>query len=100
MKRIIDIPEEVYNDVINDGVLYINDIPILKDSIENSTSLGSLVYDIKAEMQEKIDKAIEEMNRLADHKIRPISFDQSVAIDMCIDILKKYIRKEEKDGNN
>lgn len=38
---------------------------------------------------EKIDKAIKEMEELADHKIKPISFDQEVAIDMCIEILKE-----------
>lgn len=38
---------------------------------------------------EKIDKAIKEIEELADHKIKPISFDQEVAIDMCIEILKE-----------
>lgn len=41
--------------------------------------------------REKIDKAIKEMDKLASHKIKPISFDQSVAIDMCIEILKRNI---------
>lgn len=44
----------------------------------------------------EIDKAIEEMNLLAAHKIRPISFDQSVAIDMCINILKSNIGENNK----
>lgn len=39
----------------------------------------------------KIDKAIEEMNKLASHKVKPISFDQAVAIDMCIEILNRNI---------
>ena len=37
-----------------------------------------------------IDKAIKEMDKLASHKIMPISFDQAVAVDVCIRILKKY----------
>ena len=36
-----------------------------------------------------VAKAIEEMDKLASHKVMPISFDQAVAIDMCIEILKK-----------
>lgn len=38
-----------------------------------------------------ISKAIEEMEDLANHKIRPISFDQAVAVDMCLEILKRNI---------
>ena len=41
--------------------------------------------------REKIDNAIEEMYNLASHKVKPISFDQEVAIDMCIKILKRNI---------
>lgn len=36
-----------------------------------------------------VAKAIEEMDKLASHKVKPISFDQAVAIDMCIEILKR-----------
>jgi hypothetical protein len=43
----------------------------------------------------KIKKAREEMDKLASHKVRPISFDQSVAIDMCIGILDKLIEESE-----
>jgi len=39
----------------------------------------------------KIDKVLKEMDDLASHKVRPISFDQSVAIDMCINIIKRNI---------
>ena len=40
--------------------------------------------------REKIDKAIEEMGRLAS---QPISLDQKDAIDMCIKILKRNIER-------
>ena len=40
--------------------------------------------------REKIDKAIEEMGRLAN---QPISLDQKDAIDTCIKILKRNIER-------
>ena len=40
--------------------------------------------------REKIDKAIEEMGRLAS---QPISLDQKDAINMCIKILKRNIER-------
>ena len=40
--------------------------------------------------REKIDKAIDEMGRLAS---QPISLDQKDAIDMCIKILKRNIER-------
>ena len=40
--------------------------------------------------REKIDKAIEEMGKLAS---QPISLDQKDAIDMCIKILKRDIER-------
>lgn len=40
--------------------------------------------------RKKIDTAIKEMEKLAAHKVRLISFEQSMAIDICIDILKRY----------
>ena len=43
-------------------------------------------------LKEGIAKAREEMEKLASHKVRPISFDQSVAIDMCIEIIDKLIK--------
>lgn len=43
---------------------------------------------------DKVKDAIQEMDDLASHKVRPISFDQAVAIDMCIDIVKKLIESE------
>ena len=56
---------------------------------------------IKALKQEsildKVKQAREEMDKLASHKVRPISFDQAVAIDMCIKILDELI-KEVEDG--
>ena len=45
---------------------------------------------------DKVKQAREEMDKLASHKVRPISFDQSVAIDMCIGILDKLIEESEK----
>lgn len=41
--------------------------------------------------REKINKAIEEMDKLASFKIMAISFDQSLAVRMCIKILKGII---------
>ncbi len=41
-----------------------------------------------------LDKIRAEMEDLASHKIHPISFEQAVAVDMCINIIDKY-RKEE-----
>lgn len=40
--------------------------------------------------REKIDKAIEEMGKLAS---QPISLDQKDAIDMCIKIIKRNIER-------
>lgn len=93
MKLLIDIPESKLWSLKNEPISDNFNIYELASYIDKGTPLPK--NHGKAEMQEKIDKAIEEMNRLADHKIRPISFDQSVAIDMCIDILKKYIESEE-----
>ena len=52
--------------------------------------------EVKAIPLDKVKKAREEMDKLASHKVRPISFDQAVAIDMCIVILDKLIESEEK----
>lgn len=78
---------------------------------EENQKLGAKVYALSSQIvsleQDKIDlaneikglkegiaKAEEEMDKLASHKVRPISFDQSVAIDMCIEIIDKLIKKE------
>jgi hypothetical protein len=67
-----------------------NDLSIIDDD-----GCVKYVYDVgelpRADVvgREKIDKAIEEMDKLAAHKVKPISFDQAVAIDMCIEILKR-----------
>lgn len=78
---------------------------------EENQKLGAKVYALSSQIisleQDKIDltneikglkegiaKAREEMDKLASHKVRPISFDQSVAIDMCIGIIDKLIKKE------
>lgn len=67
----------------------------------NSKSNAELIADIlntdlKNERYEvvkksKIDKTLKEMDDLASHKVRPISFDQAVAVDMCIGILKRNV---------
>lgn len=78
---------------------------------EENQKLGAKVYALSSQIisleQDKIDlaneikglkegiaKAREEMDKLASHKVRPISFDQSLAIDMCIVIIDKLIKKE------
>jgi hypothetical protein len=53
------------------------------------------IVEIKAIPLEKIKQARKEMDDLASHKVRPISFDQAVAIDMCIKILDKLMGSEE-----
>ena len=79
MKRIIDIPEEVYDHckTINDYVY---------QAIANSTSLGSLIYDIKKEINEL-------------PKLR-YSSGERVYLDEVLEIIDKHIGKEEKDGNS
>ena len=52
--------------------------------------------DCKIDMVDKVKQAREEMNKLASHKVRPISFDQAVAIDMCIAIIDKLIAESEE----
>lgn len=56
------------------------------------TSLRASVYD-----------AIEEMTLLERHKTRPISYDQEIAVGICIDILKKHLKtvvEPRKDDDN
>ena len=50
--------------------------------------------EVQAIPLDKVKQAREEMDKLASHKVRPISFDQAVAIDMCIGILDKLIESE------
>lgn len=56
--------------------------------------LTKYIPSVEAVERAKIDKALKEMDDLASHKVRPISFDQSVAVDMCINILKRNICEE------
>ena len=51
------------------------------------------ILEDKATLLDKVKQAREEMDRLASHKVRPISFDQAVAIDMCINILDKLMKE-------
>ena len=56
-----------------------------------------------AAIQAGIYDAIEEMTLLERHKLRLISYDQELAIGMCIDILKKHINtvvEPRKDDDN
>jgi hypothetical protein len=65
-------------------------------SIEEAIRVVSERQTVKVIPLDKIKQAREEMNKLASHKVRPISFDQSVAIDMCIGILDKLIEESEE----
>lgn len=58
------------------------------------------LYVPKSISVERIKQAIQVMDDLANHKIKPISFDQSVAIDMCIDIIKRLIAESEGENND
>ena len=51
---------------------------------------------VKAIPLDKVKQAIQEMDDLANHKIKPVSFDQSVAIDVCIYIIKRLIIESEE----
>lgn len=56
-----------------------------------------------AALQANVHDAIQEMTLLERHKIRPISYDQELAVGMCIDILKKHIHtvaELRKDDDN
>jgi hypothetical protein len=50
---------------------------------------------VKAIAKSVIDDIINQLTDLADYKIRPISFDQELAINMCIDIINKAIAESE-----
>ena len=39
MQIVIDIPEEIRNDILADGVLYVDYVPVLRDAIKNCTPL-------------------------------------------------------------
>ena len=63
-------------------------------SIEDAIRVVSERPTIQAIQLDKVKQAREEMDMLARHKVKPISFDQEVAIDMCIGILDKLIESE------
>lgn len=52
MQIVIDIPEEIYNDVMTDGVLYIQYEGEIGRAIRSSTPLEKVFEDIKAEIEE------------------------------------------------
>lgn len=81
VKLIIEIPQEIYSDVLTDGVLYIDYVALIGESIKNGIPLDNidsdetkayfdgqaygweegrktLIDDVKAEIQEKV-KSVE-----------------------------------------
>jgi hypothetical protein len=50
---------------------------------------------VKAIPVEVINDILKKLHDLSNHKIAPISFDQGMAIDMCIDIINKTIAESE-----
>jgi hypothetical protein len=63
---------------------------VLKEDIEG-------LPEVKAIAKSVIDDIINQLTDLADHKIKPISFDQELAINMCIDIINKTIAESEEE---
>ena len=51
---------------------------------------------VEAVPVEVINNILKKLHDLSNRKIKPISFDQSVAIDMCIDIINKTIAESEE----
>ena len=76
----------------------VNTVDILQTIKKNSVFAERIKYAVKITLdniptadvieREKIEKAIDEMGKLAS---QPISLDQKDAIDMCIKILKRNI---------
>ena len=64
-------------------------------TIETDDFSGNQI--IEAVPVEVINKILKKLHDLSNHKIKPISFDQSVAIDMCIDIINKTIAESEEN---
>lgn len=56
--------------------------------------------EVKAIAKPVIDDIINKLTDLADHKIKPISFDQELAINICIDIINKTIAESEENNDN
>lgn len=86
-------------------LIYVDEVkkrfPIMENDfgmIVNETLHKELdkIPSVKAIPLEKVKQAREEMDKLASHKVRPISFEQAVAIDMCIKILDKLIEEVEE----
>ena len=74
MKLIIDIPEEVRNDVLTDGVLYCDYDPILRDAIKNSIVLSECKPEdcISREFQEiVVDYPPEDLCTYPEYKWKP-----------------------------
>lgn len=53
--------------------------------------------EVKAIAKSVIDDIINKLTDLANHKIKPISFDQELAINICIDIINKTIAESEEN---
>lgn len=56
--------------------------------------------EVKAIAKSVIDDIINKLTDLADHKIKPISFDQELAINICIDIINKTIAESEENNDD
>ena len=61
-----------------------------------TTDLCNDTADLLERLDLGIEKSIDEMDELAKHKVKPISFDQQVAIEDCIKILTKNIESCEQ----
>lgn len=48
IKLIIEIPQEIYSDVLTDGVLYIDYVAVIGESIKNGIPLDNVKTEIKA----------------------------------------------------
>jgi hypothetical protein len=70
---------------------------IAQCQIDTNYTLAMMLDEMQTEgLLDKVKQAREEMKKLANHKVRPISCEQEVAVEMCIAILDKLIESEEK----
>lgn len=88
MKVLIDIPKEMYEEIIDESGIDTMLIPF-RDIIKNGTPLTPDVVE-----REKIDKAIEEIEQLINHSKLPtvnIYNRYSEGLKDCLEILKRNI---------
>lgn len=86
MQIVIDIPEEIYNDVMTDGVLYIQYEGEIGRAIRSSTPLEKVFEDIKAEIEEQITP-----------KESGKSMIQNCGLSMALEIIDKHISGKENE---